>query len=223
VVTARSQAPASGSADPVTAAVVASRLLPVIVLESANTAAPLADALIAGGLRCAEVTLRTAAAEAAIETMAGDGRLLVGAGTVTNADQVDRAIGAGARFIVSPGFSAAVVRRCAQHAVPVYPGIATATEIMAALDEGLGMVKFFPAQQLGGLATLSALAAPFPGVRFIPTGGITAASLREYLGHASVAAVGGSWMVAPSLIASADWSEITRLTAQAVAVATTVE
>jgi len=201
------------------AAVTAGRLLPVIVLEDPASAEPLAEALVAGGLRCAEVTFRTAAAAEALKTMASDPRLVVGAGTVVRPEQVDGAVAAGARFIVSPGFSATVVRRCAALGVPVFPGVATATEIMAALDEGIDIVKFFPAQQLGGLATLNALAAPFTTVRFIPTGGITADLLPAYVRHRSVVAVGGSWMVAPALIAAGGWSEITRLTAEAVAVA----
>jgi 2-dehydro-3-deoxyphosphogluconate aldolase/(4S)-4-hydroxy-2-oxoglutarate aldolase len=193
------------------------RLVPVIVLEEAAAAAALADALVAGGLRCAEVTFRTAAAEAALKNMAADGRLLVGAGTVINREQVDRAVAAGARFLVSPGFSPAVARHCAALGVPLFPGVATATDIIAALDEGYDVVKFFPAEPLGGLSMIGALAAPFPGVRFIPTGGITAAHLPGYLAHRSVLAVGGSWMVAPRLIASRNWPEITRLTAEAVA------
>lgn len=199
--------------------VTAGRLMPVIVLEDEKSAAPLADALVAGGLRCAEVTFRTAAAEAALKTMASDARLLMGAGTVVAPEQVDRAVAAGAKFIVSPGFSAAVVRRCAALGVPAFPGVATPTDIMAALDEGVDLVKFFPAEQLGGLATLGALAAPFTTVRFIPTGGITAAHLPGYLAHRSVAAVGGSWMVSPKLVAAGDWGQITRLTAEAVAMA----
>jgi len=196
------------------------RLVPVIVIETPAAARPLADALVAGGLRCAEVTLRTDAAEAALRAMAGDPRLLVGAGTVVRPDQVDRAVAAGAAFIVSPGFSEAVVRRCGALGVPVFPGVATATELMAARDAGLTVVKFFPAEPLGGVATLRALAAPFPDVRFIPTGGITAAHLPAYLAHPAVLAVGGSWMVAPKLVAAGAWDEISRLTAEAVTVAT---
>lgn len=195
------------------------RLVPVIVIEHRAAAEPLAAALVAGGLRCAEVTFRTEAAEAALQVMSRDSTLLVGAGTVVRADQVDRAVAAGARFIVSPGFSEAVVRRCQQLQVPVFPGVATASELMAALDAGVDVVKFFPAEALGGLAMLKALAAPFPGVRFIPTGGITAAHLPAYLAQRAVLAVGGSWMVAPKLIAAGAWGEISRLTAEAVGVA----
>jgi 2-dehydro-3-deoxyphosphogluconate aldolase/(4S)-4-hydroxy-2-oxoglutarate aldolase len=203
----------------VRAAVTGGRLLPVIVLEDAAAAGPLAGALVAGGLGCAEVTFRTAAAADALRVMAADPRLVVGAGTVVEPDQVDAAVAAGARFIVSPGFSADVVGRCAAVGVPVFPGVATATEVMACLAAGLRTLKFFPAEPLGGLAMLGALAAPFGSVRFIPTGGITAQRLPDYLAHPVVAAVGGSWMVAPKLIAAGDWAEITRLTAEAVAVA----
>jgi 2-dehydro-3-deoxyphosphogluconate aldolase/(4S)-4-hydroxy-2-oxoglutarate aldolase len=196
-----------------------SRLVPVIVLEDDAAAPALADALADGGLRCAEVTFRTPAAEAALKVMAADRRLVVGAGTVISPDQVDRAVAAGARFIVSPGLSTAVVRRCAEYGVPVYPGVATASDIMAALDEGLEVVKFFPAEPLGGLTMLSALSAPFPGLQFIPTGGISATQLATYLAHRAVLAVGGSWMVAPKLLAARDWAQVTRLTAEAVAIA----
>lgn len=199
--------------------ITAARLVPVVVIDDPGTARTLGDALAKGGLRCAEVTFRTAGAESALRSMAEDPSLLVGAGTVVTPQQVDRAVDAGARFIVSPGFSTAVVRHCKDLGVPVFPGAATATEIMAALEEGLDIVKFFPAEPLGGLKMIAALAAPFTTVRIIPTGGITAAQLPEYLGARSVLAVGGSWMVAPKLIAAGAWDEITRLTAEAVAVA----
>jgi 2-dehydro-3-deoxyphosphogluconate aldolase/(4S)-4-hydroxy-2-oxoglutarate aldolase len=211
--------PATPPPNDVIKTIEAGRLVPVIVIEDSAAARPLADALVAGGLRCAEVTFRTAAAEAAIAAMAQDPRLLVGAGTVVRPEQVDRAVAAGARFIVSPGVSASVVRHCRSLAVPVVPGVATATEIQAAGEEGLDVLKFFPAEPLGGLAMLKALAAPFPGVRFVPTGGIGAAQLGDYLAHRSVLAVGGSWMVAPKLVAAGAWDEITRLTAEAVELA----
>ena len=202
------------------AEVLATRLVPVIVIDDVAAALPLADALVAGGLRSAEVTFRTDAAEAVVRAMSADGRLLVGAGTVVTADQVDRAVAAGARFIVSPGFSPAVVRHARELGVPVFPGVATATEIIAALAEGVDVVKFFPAEPLGGVTMIKALAAPFRSVRFIPTGGIAAAQLPGYLAVPAVAAVGGSWMVATKLIAEGRWDEITKLTAEAVAVAT---
>jgi 2-dehydro-3-deoxyphosphogluconate aldolase / (4S)-4-hydroxy-2-oxoglutarate aldolase len=195
------------------------RLVPVIVVEDETSAPPLADALVAGGLRCAEVTFRTSAAQAALGLMAADGRLLVGAGTVVTPDQVDAAVESGAAFIVSPGFNVAVVRRCVELGVPTFPGVATASDVMAAVAEELDIVKFFPAEPLGGIKMISALAAPFPSMRFIPTGGITAELLPRYLAHPAVAAVGGSWMVAPKLIAGGEWDEITRLTAEAVATA----
>jgi 2-dehydro-3-deoxyphosphogluconate aldolase/(4S)-4-hydroxy-2-oxoglutarate aldolase len=206
-------------ADDVLKTIEARRLVPAITIEDPAAAGPLAAALVAGGLHCAEVTFRTAAAEAAMAAMAQDTRLLVGAGTVVRPEQVDRAVAAGGRFVVSPGFDAAVVRRCRELGVPAIPGVATATEIQAALAEGVDVVKFFPAELLGGVKMINALAGPFPTVRFIPTGGIAAANLAPYLAHRSVLAVGGSWMVAPRLIAAGDWDEITRLTAEAVALA----
>lgn len=198
----------------------AARLLPVVVLPAASAAEPLAAALLDGGLSCVEVTFRTEAAAEAIARMAKRPELLVGAGTVLTVEQVDRAVDAGARFIVSPGFGPAVVRRCAERSVPVFPGVATATEIQMALDAGLRTVKFFPTEQLGGAAMVKALAAPFRGVRFIPTGGVTTANLAGYLALPAVLAVGGTWMVAADLLAAGDWAEVTRRTAAAVAAAT---
>jgi 2-dehydro-3-deoxyphosphogluconate aldolase / (4S)-4-hydroxy-2-oxoglutarate aldolase len=197
----------------------ATRLLPVVVISNAADALPLADALAAGGLRSAEVTMRTPAAVDAIRALAGVPDLLVGAGTVLNKAHVDQAVEAGATFIVSPGFSADVVNHCATLGVPVFPGIANPTDIMTALDHGLRTLKFFPAEQLGGTAMVKALGAPFGDVKFIPTGGVTAASLPGYLALPSVLAVGGSWMVAPKLLDAGDWKEVTRLTAEAVALA----
>jgi len=194
-------------------------VLPVVVLEDARNAEPLAAALEAGGLPCAEVTFRTDAAVQSIKAMAAAPGFLVGAGTVLTADQVDRAVDAGARFIVSPGFGAAVVHRSQELGVPVFPGAATATEIQMALDAGLTTVKFFPAEQLGGVAMIKALAAPFRTVRFVPTGGVTTANLASYLANPAVLAVGGTWMVAPDLLAAGDWAEVTRRAAAAVEVA----
>jgi 2-dehydro-3-deoxyphosphogluconate aldolase / (4S)-4-hydroxy-2-oxoglutarate aldolase len=197
--------------------IAARRLLPVVVLTDPAAGAPLARALLDGGLRCAEVTFRTQAAADAIRVMSGEPDLLVGAGTVLTAEQVDRAVEAGARFVVSPGFGPAVVHRCQQLGVPVFPGVATATEIQMALDAGLSTVKFFPAEQLGGAAMVKALAAPFRAARFIPTGGVTTANLATYLAVDAVVAVGGTWMVAPDLLAAGNWAEVTRRTAAAVA------
>ncbi|MEV0878681.1 bifunctional 4-hydroxy-2-oxoglutarate aldolase/2-dehydro-3-deoxy-phosphogluconate aldolase [Micromonospora echinofusca] len=200
----------------VVAAVGAARILPVVVLDAARDAAPLADALLRGGLRSAEVTFRTDAAAEAIRVMSERPDLLVGAGTVLTPDQVDRAVEAGARFVVTPGFSPAVVRRCQELGVPVFPGVATGTEIQMALDAGLDTVKFFPAEQLGGVGMIKALAAPFRSVRFIPTGGVNTANLADYLALPAVLAVGGTWMVAPDLIAARRWDEVAARTAAAV-------
>ena len=192
------------------------RLIPVITLQDPAQAAPLAEALKAGGLPCAEVTLRTGAAEEAIRIMSQDPDMLVGAGTVLSENQAERAIAAGSRFIVTPGLSSKVVRACQDRLVPVIPGAVTATEITAALDEGIRVVKFFPAATMGGPAALRALAGPFPMVRFIPTGGVTAGNMAEYLGLSCVLAVGGSWVVAPDLLASGNYAEVTRRASGAV-------
>lgn len=195
----------------------AARLVPVVVLDDAQAAGPLAEALVAGGLPVAEVTFRTAAAEAAIATMAARGDVLVGAGTVRTPEQVDRAVDAGAAYVVSPGLSRAVVERCGERGVLALPGAVTATEIQAALELGLTTVKFFPAGTSGGARAIAALAAPFADVRFVPTGGVGPANLREYLDLPAVAAVGGSWMVPKDRIAAGDFAEVRRLTAEAVA------
>jgi len=193
------------------------RLVPVVVLDDARDAEPLAEALIAGGLPIAEVTLRTPAALESIAIMARDPNLLVGAGTVVRPDDVARVVDAGARFVVSPGFSPAVVRECQRLGVPALPGIATATELQMALDAGLDTVKFFPASAAGGPAMVKALAAPFTEARFVPTGGIDEASLTSYFAIPSVLAVGGSWMVARKLVVSHDFATVTSLTEQACA------
>lgn len=193
------------------------RIVPVVVLDDAASAGPLAEALVSGGLPVAEVTLRTAAALDAIAAMAASDDLLVGAGTVLTAAQVDQAVDAGARFVVSPGTSRAVVERARERGVAVLPGAVTATEIQAALDLGIDTVKFFPAGTSGGTAAIKALAAPFGGVRFVPTGGISAANLDEYLSIPSVVAVGGSWMVPQAAIREGDFDTVRRLTVEAVA------
>jgi 2-dehydro-3-deoxyphosphogluconate aldolase/(4S)-4-hydroxy-2-oxoglutarate aldolase len=187
------------------------RVIPVVVLDDSAAAAPLAGALADAGLPCAEVTLRTAAGVAAIGIMAQQRNLLVGAGTVLDAGQAEHAIEAGARFIVSPGFDEEVVRRCQELSVPVLPGAATATEIQRVRRAGLRVVKFFPAETLGGVRALDALSAPFPDMRFIPTGGISPENLPPYLARSVVLAVGGSWMVPRQLIADQDWTQVTRL------------
>ncbi|HEY6796372.1 MAG TPA: bifunctional 4-hydroxy-2-oxoglutarate aldolase/2-dehydro-3-deoxy-phosphogluconate aldolase [Kineosporiaceae bacterium] len=198
----------------------AHRLVPVVVLDDAADAVPLADALVAGGLPVAEVTFRTGAAAEAISAIAGRGDVLVGAGTVLTPAQVDAAVAAGARFVVSPGTSRAVIERCAEHGVLALPGAVTATEVQAALEVGVRAVKFFPAGTSGGAPAIAALAAPFAGVRFVPTGGVGPATLADYLALPCVAAVGGSWMVPRDRIRGGDFAAVRALTAQAVALAT---
>jgi 2-dehydro-3-deoxyphosphogluconate aldolase / (4S)-4-hydroxy-2-oxoglutarate aldolase len=193
----------------------AHRVIPVVVLQEAAHAAPLAAALVQGGLPVAEITFRTAAAEEAIRIMAARGDVLVGAGTVITVDQVDRAVAAGATFIVSPGTSLPVVRRCQQLGVTVIPGAVTATEVMTLLDEGITTIKFFPAGTSGGPKAIAALSAPFGGVSFIPTGGIGPDNLRTYLDLPAVLAAGGSWMVPNNLVAAGDTAAIAQLCAEA--------
>ncbi|POX45848.1 bifunctional 4-hydroxy-2-oxoglutarate aldolase/2-dehydro-3-deoxy-phosphogluconate aldolase [Streptomyces sp. Ru72] len=192
------------------------RILPVLTVPSVATAGPLADALAAGGARCAEVTFRTADAEQVVKAMAAHGGLAVGAGTVLTPEQAERAVVAGARFVVSPGYDAEVVATCRALDVPVVPGIATATELMRALRAGLDTVKLFPAEPLGGTGMLKALTAPFPQARFVPTGGIGPAHLPAYLAHPAVLAVGGSWMATTGHLERGDYDRIRRLTAEAV-------
>lgn len=194
-------------------------VVPVATRLEPDQAGGLARALKDAELPLVELTLRTTSAAAVLRTLAADEDLLVGAGTVIRAEQVDVAIQAGARFVVTPGLSTEVMRRCREVAMPVIPGVSTATEIIAALDFGCDVVKFFPAEASGGTAVLRALEAPFPNVRFIPTGGITMANAADYLRLRSVAAVGGSWMVPPSLIDAGDFDAVRRLAAQAVALA----
>ena len=193
-------------------------IVPVVRLEQPPEGVALARALLAGGLPCAEVTFRTQAAADAIRQIAtAVPEVVVGAGTVVSVDQARQAVDAGARFIVSPGFGPKVVEWCLQERIPVLPGVATPSDILQALDHGLTILKFFPAESLGGIPTLEAIAAPFGGVRFVPTGGITAANLGAYLKLRAVIAVGGSWLVAPKLIAAGRFDEITRLAQEAVA------
>ncbi|MGP7959578.1 bifunctional 4-hydroxy-2-oxoglutarate aldolase/2-dehydro-3-deoxy-phosphogluconate aldolase [Sanguibacter sp. A247] len=197
----------------------AGRLVPVVVLDDAAHADPLAAALVAGGLPVAEVTFRTAAAADSIRAMADRGDIVLGAGTVLTPAQVDTAVAAGASYVVSPGLSRAVVERCQEHGILALPGAVTATEIQAALELGLTTVKFFPAGTSGGAPAIKALAAPFGGVRFVPTGGIGPKNLADFLSIPAVAAVGGSWMVPADLVRAGQFDEIARLTADAVALA----
>ncbi|MEP6658795.1 MAG: bifunctional 4-hydroxy-2-oxoglutarate aldolase/2-dehydro-3-deoxy-phosphogluconate aldolase [Acidimicrobiales bacterium] len=193
------------------------RLIPVVVIESRELVVPLADALAEGGLPCAEITLRTPSALDALKAFAERPGMLVGAGSVCTPDQVSQVVDAGARFVVSPGLSESVVLRCRDLGVPTLPGVATATEIMHAIELGLDVVKLFPAGHLGGPAGLRSLAAPFHSVRFVPTGGVSPMNIAEYLSTPAVLAVGGSWMVAPGLIRAGRFDEIRRLTYEAAA------
>jgi len=194
-------------------------IIPVVSLERIESSIPLAEALLTGGLPCAEITFRTAAAEQAIRAISkAFPEILVGAGTVLSEDQIERAIAAGAKFIVSPGFSPAVVNCCLEKHIPVFPGVCTPTDILAALETGLTMLKFFHAEAFGGIKTLQALSAPFPNLEFIPTGGISAVNLADYLGFKKVLACGGSWMVKNELINDGKFDEIKRLTEEAVAI-----
>lgn len=194
-------------------------LVPVVKIEDAQDATDLGKALLDGGLPCAEITFRTKAAEAAIKTMTSTlPEIITGAGTVLTVDQAKRAVGAGAQFIVAPGFNPRVVDWCLEHDVAVIPGVATPTEIEMALDKDLNILKFFPAQALGGIRTLKAIAAPYSGIKFIPTGGINATNLADYLTLPMVHACGGSWIVKASLISARDFSKIARLTQEAVSI-----
>jgi 2-dehydro-3-deoxyphosphogluconate aldolase/(4S)-4-hydroxy-2-oxoglutarate aldolase len=199
----------------------AAGVLPVAVVDDAADAPALGAALAGAGLPCVEITLRTPAAEAAIAALADEPELLVGAGTVLDVAQVDRAVAAGARFIVAPGFDAVVVRRCVELAVAVLPGAATATDVMAALREGLDAVKLFPAASMGGVAMVDALSGPFPGLRLVPTGGIGVDDLPSYLARRSVLAVGGSWVAPRALLRARRFDDVARLAAEAVAAVAT--
>ena len=194
-------------------------IVPVVVLNNASDAEPLANALIKGGLPCAEVTFRTAAAEESIKIMATKfPEMFVGAGTVLTTEQVDRAIGAGAKFIVSPGFNPKVVEYCIKNNYPICPGIMTPTELEMALGFGLDVVKFFPAENAGGLKMIKAMAAPYTMMKFMPTGGINATNVRDYLACDKILACGGSWMVKGDLISAGKFDEIQKLTAEASAI-----
>ncbi len=197
-------------------------VVPVVVAETSAQGADIVAALAAGGLPVAEVTFRTDAAEEVIRSAAARGDVLVGAGTVTTVDQVERAVDAGASYIVSPGTSRAVVTRAQELGVTVLPGTVTATEVQSALELGLTTVKFFPAETSGGAPAIRALSAPFGAVSFMPTGGIGPANLADYLTLPAVRAVGGSWMLPSRALADGDWNEVARLSAEAVELAARV-
>lgn len=193
------------------------RVIPVVAIENAQDAAQLADTLIEGGLPCAEITFRTAAAVDAMRIMAQRGDILVGAGTVLKVDQVKTAVDVGAQFMVSPGFNPKVVGYCVKNNITITPGISTPSDIEAALECGVDVLKFFPAEAFGGLNTLKAMSGPYGNVRFVPTGGISPANLVEYLQFPKTLACGGTWIAKTGLIAEGNFNQILRNAREAVA------
>ncbi len=198
-------------------------VVPVVVLEEAKDALPLAKALVEGGLPCAEVTFRTEAAEESIRLMSEKyPEMLVGAGTVLTTEQVDRAAAAGAKFIVSPGFDPEIVDYCLEKKIPVFPGCITPSEVAQAVKRGLQVVKFFPAEQAGGVAMIKAMAAPYTMVKFMPTGGISAKNLKDYLSFGKILCCGGSCMVKGDMIRNGEFDKIRELTKEAVELAASI-
>lgn len=194
-------------------------IIPVVVIDDKKDAAPLADALCKGGLPCAEVTFRTEAAADAIRLMKNTHpEMLVGAGTVLTIHQVDEAIAAGAEFIVSPGFDTVIVDYCMEKNVVVLPGCISPSEAAIAVRKGLSVIKFFPAEQAGGLPFIKAIAAPYTTLSFMPTGGINPENVKEYLKYDRIFACGGSWMVKGKLISEGRFDEIQKLTEEAAAI-----
>ena len=194
-------------------------VIPVVAIEDAKDGPALGEALIAGGLPCAEITFRTAAAPEAIRLMAAEcPDVLVGAGTVLTVAQAETAVANGAKFIVTPGFDDAVVDWCIANEVPITPGVMTPTEINLALNKGLRVLKFFPAEAAGGIKTLKAIGGPYGDVKFIPTGGISPSNLRDYLSLPAVLACGGSWLVKKQLISEGEFEMISQLAKNAVAI-----
>jgi 2-dehydro-3-deoxyphosphogluconate aldolase/(4S)-4-hydroxy-2-oxoglutarate aldolase len=192
-------------------------IVPVVKLDSPDQAVSLGKALLAGDIPVAEVTFRTDAAEESIKKLSAElPGLFVGAGTVTTVDQVKRAVAAGAKFIVSPGFNPSVVKYCVDNGIPVTPGVNSPSQIEQGLELGLSVLKFFPAEQSGGLEMLKAFAGPYGSVKYIPTGGVNAKNMADYLSFGKVLAIGGSWMVKPELIAAGKYDEVTRLCREAV-------
>ena len=198
-------------------------VVPVVVLNDTKDALPLAEALIKGGLPCAEVTFRTDAAEESIRLMCEKyPEMLVGAGTVLTTDQVDRAVAAGAKFIVSPGFDPEIVDYCLSKNIPVLPGCITPSEVAQAVKRGLKVVKFFPAEQAGGVAMIKAMAAPYTMVKFMPTGGISTKNLKDYLSCDKIICCGGSWMVKGDMIKNGEFEKIAEMTKEAVELAKSI-
>jgi len=192
-------------------------IIPVIKIDDVEKAVPLVKALAAGGIPCAEVTFRTAQGEEAIRRISKEApETLTGAGTVLTCEQADKAVNAGAKFIVSPGFNPKVVAYCVQKRIPITPGCANPSDIEQALEFGLDVVKFFPAEQAGGLEYIKAISAPYPNLKFIPTGGINAANIAKYISFEKILACGGSWMASADLINAGDFEKITALSREAV-------
>jgi 2-dehydro-3-deoxyphosphogluconate aldolase / (4S)-4-hydroxy-2-oxoglutarate aldolase len=205
------------SADEALARLRAVRIVPVITIDDPEDAVPLAHALADGGLACGEITFRTPRAEEALTRICAEAPdLFAGAGTVLTVDQAKRARAAGAQFIVAPGFSPRVVDYCLEQGIPVYPGIATPTEVEAALEKGLKTLKFFPAEPMGGLDFIKAIAAPYVDVNFMPTGGINLTNVVHYLAFKRIAACGGSWMAPADWIANKHFDRIREASARAV-------
>ncbi|GFI30776.1 putative KHG/KDPG aldolase [Lachnospiraceae bacterium] len=198
-------------------------VVPVVVLDDARDAVPLAEALTEGGLPCAEVTFRTEAAEESIRLMSEKyPEMLVGAGTVLTIEQVDRAVAAGAKFIVSPGFDPEIVDYCLEKKIPVFPGCVTPSEVAQAAKRGMKVIKFFPAEQAGGIARIKAMAAPYTMMEFMPTGGIGVNNLKDYLSFDKILCCGGSWMVKGDLIKNGEFDKIRALTKEAVELAASI-
>lgn len=198
-------------------------IVPVVVLENAKDAKPLGEALCNGGLPCAEVTFRTEAAEESIRIMSESfPEMLVGAGTVLTTGQVDRAVNAGAKFIVSPGFDEEIVDYCLEKGITVLPGCATPSEVAKAVKRELEVVKFFPAEQAGGLPMIKAMAAPYTMVKFMPTGGINPENVKDYLAFNKIFACGGSWMVKNTLVENQEFDKICELSKEAVTIAKSI-
>ena len=193
------------------------KVVPVVAIQNLDDAERLADALTAGGIACAEITLRTEAGLPAIELLARRSGFLVGAGTVHNADQAAAVVDAGAKFVVAPGFNPKTVAKCIDKNVPVFPGTSSPTDLEMAMEFGLDIVKFFPAEAMGGVKTLKAFHGPYHTIRFMPTGGVSMANLRDYLSLPYVIGCGGSWMAKGDLIAAGRFDEITRLAKETVA------
>ena len=198
------------------------KAVPVVVVDDPLVASGLGDALVGGGLPCAEITLRTPSADAVIKKLTARGDMVVGAGTVLSVADVDRAAQAGAQFLVSPGLNLAVVARARTLGIPVFPGIATASELQSAVNEGLEYVKLFPAELIGGTQMIDALSGPFPAVKFMPSGGLTLEKAASYLTKSNVFCIGGSWMVRRSWLKDRDFGSISQSARETVAATSAV-